>query len=243
MERRPEFDSLSETSITVNLGKDASPEVHARIQSLLKELDQNPFRGYQEAVPSYIGVTVFYDPIMLVKTMRCRNVADEVIRLLKERIYLADLQEEKQIGEQITIPVCYDAEFGPDLDHVAKTNGLTREEVIDLHTAKEYLVYMIGFAPGFPFLGGMDERIATPRHGNPRTEIPAGSVGIAGKQTGVYPISTPGGWQLIGQTPLKLFSTDREVPSLLKAGDRVTFKAISKSEFLRKKEVDNGSTH
>ncbi len=186
-------------------------------------------------------MTVFYDPIEVVKKTKCRDGAGEVIRLLKERIDLAGQHEDIQIGEQVTIPVCYDTELGPDLNHVAQANGLTREEVIDLHTANEYLVYMIGFAPGFPFLGGMDERIATPRHGDPRAEIPAGSVGIAGKQTGVYPISTPGGWQLIGQTPLKLFSADREVPSLLKAGDRVTFKAISKSEFLRVKEVDNGS--
>ncbi len=234
MEETPYIYSLSETSVTVNLGNSVSPTVQARVQQLLTNLNHEPFPGYQESVPSYIGLTVFYDP-MKVETA-AGSVATEVKAILKERVNQLGNQAIEQSGNRVTIPVCYDIEYGPDLNDVATKNGLSKEEVIQIHTSGDYLVYMIGFAPGFPFLGGMDERIATPRHAQPRTEIPAGSVGIAGSQTGVYPISTPGGWQLIGQTPLTLFSASREVPSLLCAGDHVTFKQITKEEFLQMKE-------
>ncbi|MBG9783371.1 5-oxoprolinase subunit PxpB [Shouchella lehensis] len=234
MEETPYIYSLSETSVTVNLGNSVSPTVQARVQQLLTNLNHEPFPGYQESVPSYIGLTVFYDP-MKVETA-AGSVATEVKAILKERVNQLGNQAIEQSGNRVTIPVCYDIEYGPDLNDVATKNGLSKEEVIQIHTSGDYLVYMIGFAPGFPFLGGMDERIATPRHAQPRTEIPAGSVGIAGSQTGVYPISTPGGWQLIGQTPLTLFSASREVPSLLRAGDHVTFKQITKEEFLQMKE-------
>ncbi|MFB4212817.1 5-oxoprolinase subunit PxpB [Shouchella sp. JSM 1781072] len=234
MEETPSFYSLSETAVTVNLGSVVSPTVQARVQQLLMDLDNDPFQGYQESVPSYIGLTVFYEPMKIAANEQ--DAASEVISILKERVKQIKDQMNASNGKHVTIPVCYDLDYGLDLDDVAKRNGLTREEVIHIHTSGDYLVYMIGFAPGFPFLGGMDERIATPRHAQPRTEIPAGSVGIAGGQTGVYPFTTPGGWQLIGQTPLSLFSASREVPSLLQAGDRVTFKKISKEEFLQMKE-------
>ncbi|MBO1911088.1 5-oxoprolinase subunit PxpB, partial [Microvirga sp. 3-52] len=116
---------------------------------------------------------------------------------------------------------------GPDLEYVAKSNNLSIEEVIQIHSENEYLVYMIGFAPGFPFLGGMDKRIATPRKETPRLTIPSGSVGIAGKQTGVYPLETPGGWQIIGRTPLDLFLPDMSPPTLLEAGDKIRFMPVS----------------
>ncbi|MED4128041.1 MULTISPECIES: 5-oxoprolinase subunit PxpB [Shouchella] len=234
MEETPSFYSLSETSVTVNLGSTVSPAVQARVQQLLMNLNHEPFPGYQESVPSYIGLTVFYDPMKV--TTKAGSVATEVKAILRERVSHIGNESNRQKGNHVTIPVCYDLEFGPDLSDVATKNGLSREEVIQIHTSGKYLVYMIGFAPGFPFLGGMDERIATPRHAQPRTEIPAGSVGIAGSQTGVYPIATPGGWQLIGQTPLTLFSANREVPSLLSAGDHVTFKQITKEEFIQMKE-------
>lgn len=234
MEETPSFYSLSENAVTVNLGSLVSPTVQARVQQLLMDLDHDPFIGYQESVPSYIGLTVFYEPMKIVGNEW--GAASEVISILKGRVKQIEDQTNSVKGSHVTIPVCYDRDYGLDLDDVAKRNGLTREEVIHLHTSGDYLVYMIGFAPGFPFLGGMDERIATPRHAQPRTAIPAGSVGIAGGQTGVYPFTTPGGWQLIGQTPLTLFSASREVPSLLQAGDRVTFKEISKEKFLQMKE-------
>ena len=131
---------------------------------------------------------------------------------------------------RIEVPVCYEGEFAPDLDQVASHCNLSSEEVINLHTAAIYDVYFLGFAPGFPFLGGMDKRLSTPRLESPRLEIPAGSVGIAGEQTGIYPLSTPGGWQLIGHTPVSLVDFNDDSPTLLKPGDRLRFKAISYKE-------------
>ncbi|HET6872400.1 MAG TPA: 5-oxoprolinase subunit PxpB, partial [Sporolactobacillaceae bacterium] len=131
----------------------------------------------------------------------------------------------------VNIPVCYGGEWGPDLDHVAAVNGLSPEEVIRIHSEGVYLVHMIGFAPGFPYLGGLSKEISTPRRETPRLVIPKGSVGIAGDQTGVYPLETPGGWQLIGRTPINLFNPNSETPSLLKAGDFVRFVPISPSEW------------
>jgi inhibitor of KinA len=136
----------------------------------------------------------------------------------------------------VEIPVLYGGEYGPDLEYVASFHKISAEEVIQIHTESECLVYMIGFAPGFPFMGGMDERIATPRRESPRTAIVPGSVGIAGKQTGIYSLETPGGWQIIGRTPLELFRPDLNPPTLLKAGDRIKFFPISPEEFNTFKE-------
>jgi KipI family sensor histidine kinase inhibitor len=132
----------------------------------------------------------------------------------------------------IEIPVCYGGEYGEDLSNVSSHNNITDDEVVKIHTSKEYLIYMIGFTPGFPYLGGMDERIATPRLSKPRIKIVGGSVGIAGAQTGVYPVDSPGGWQIIGRTPLKLYDALREKPILLKTGDYIKFTSISKEEFI-----------
>ena len=133
----------------------------------------------------------------------------------------------------VEIPVCYGGELGPDIDTVAATNNLTVEEVIELHCEPEYLIYAVGFSPGFPFLGGLPERLYTPRLETPRTLVPGGSVGIANNQTGIYPVASPGGWQLIGRTPVKLFAPWRQNPFLYQAGDRLKFKPISTDEYDR----------
>lgn len=131
----------------------------------------------------------------------------------------------------VVIPVCYGGEFGPDLEEVARFHGMTEDEVIAIHAQGRYRVYMIGFAPGFAYLGGLSPEIATPRRATPRTHVPAGSVGIAGNQTGVYPLATPGGWQIIGRTPLALFRPHHEEPSLLRAGDIVQFCPITEEQY------------
>jgi len=136
-----------------------------------------------------------------------------------------------QQPEIVEIPVCYGGEYGPDLGFVAEHNGLSQEEVIKIHSEGRYLTYMVGFAPGFPYLGGLSEKIAAPRKESPRLKIPEGTVGIAGNQTGVYPITTPGGWQLIGRTPFRLFHPGKNPPTLLKAGNIVVFKPISEQEY------------
>ncbi len=142
----------------------------------------------------------------------------------------------------IEIPVLYGGEMGPDIQNVAEHNGKTVEEVIQIHTSEEYLIYMIGFIAGFPYLGGMSKEIATPRLKSPRVKIDGGSVGIAGEQTGVYPVDSPGGWQLIGRTPLKLYDAEREKPVLLEAGQYIKFKSVTPEEYdAILKAVEDGS--
>jgi len=152
-----------------------------------------------------------------------KAILKELLTNMKETV-----DEKKKV---IEIPVCYGGSFGPDLEIVAKHHHLTPEQVIHIHSKPKYLVHMIGFAPGFPYLGGLNEEIATPRRQSPRVKIPAGSVGIAGNQTGVYPIESPGGWQIIGRTPVKLFNPHKTPPTLLQTGNYITFKPISRKEY------------
>lgn len=135
------------------------------------------------------------------------------------------------------IPVCYGGEYGPDIANIAEHAGLTEEEVIRIHSSKDYLIYMLGFLPGFTYLGGLDERLHTPRLANPRIRISAGSVGIGGSQTGIYPLDSPGGWQLMGMTPVKTYDPDREVPILVEAGDYIRFVPVDEEEYLRIKDA------
>lgn len=164
------------------------------------------------------------------------SLFDIVTRLLKDRLKRIEDQE-SPVVRKVTIPVCYGGDYGPDLAFVAQYNNLSEREVIHLHSSGTYPVYMIGFAPGFPYLGGLPKQLNAPRRPSPRASIPAGSVGIAGSQTGVYPISTPGGWQLIGRTPIKLFQPERKEPSVLSAGDIVVFKPITDNEFDEYQEI------
>ncbi|AXF56331.1 5-oxoprolinase subunit PxpB [Salicibibacter kimchii] len=231
---------LSETAINIVFGTKIDPKIHRHTKKMMNVLEDAPFEGYLECVPSYVGLTVFYDPVTVFHTMEKNDSPSTyVMEQLREKAReIGDATEDEDEGDVVTIPVCYEDSFGPDLSHVAEENNLSKEEVIHIHTSGEYLVYMIGFAPGFSFLGGMSKKIATPRRSEPRTKIPAGAVGIAGVQTGVYPLETPGGWQLIGQTPLKMFDSNREQPSLLKSGDTVYFKAITRAEFESYEEGD-----
>lgn len=223
---------LGDQAILIEFGKEIDNTVRGRILSFTKKLEQASFPWMIEYIPAFTTVTIIYDPILLDQASSPYHAAKkEICHMLRDN---NAIQEE--VFRTISIPVCYEDEFAPDLAHVAEVNSLSKEEVIAIHTANEYTVYMIGFAPGFPYLGGMPETIACPRKENPRGKIPAGSVGIAGGQTGVYPIETPGGWQIIGQTPLALFTPEKEEPSILKAGDRVAFTAVSKAEFYRIKE-------
>ncbi|AVM22728.1 5-oxoprolinase subunit PxpB [Bacillus pumilus] len=236
------FHPLGDAAIVIQAGADICEEIHERVVQLFSCIEQHPFVGYVEAVQAFTNVTVFYEPYTVHQSAQLQKVdlspyewVKNYIETLLEEKWREDVHTERRIVE---IPVCYGGELGPDLEEVARINGLTPEEVVRIHTAGTYLVYMIGFAPGFPFLGGLSEKIAAPRRETPRMSIPKGSVGIAGKQTGVYPISTPGGWQLIGQTPLSLFLPDRAVPSLLKAGDEVRFVQMSEKEFFSMKEAE-----
>ncbi|WP_139796188.1 5-oxoprolinase subunit PxpB [Sporomusa malonica] len=217
---------FGETAIMVEFGKGIHPELHRKVKALNDYLDQYPFAGMVEYVAAFASVTVFYDPIKLT----CEAAAS----LLQEIVNTLEQQEEVK-PRIVEIPVCYGGEFGPDLEFVAQHNGRTVNEVIEIHAGGQYLVYMLGFAPGFPYLGGMSERIAAPRRTSPRPAIPAGTVGIAGMQTGVYPITTPGGWQLIGRTPLDLFCPNDNPPTLLQSGDMIKFRPILLEEYWKLK--------
>ena len=190
---------------------------------------QNHFKGFVETVPAYASLAVFYDMETVKKNYPANNIVFDFVRMFAEQL-LATINDLPPVllQEIITIPVYYN---GVDLSLIAKEHQLTEEEVIDIHTSKTYRVFMIGFLPGFTYMGSVDERIATPRKSSPRIKVPAGSVGIAGFQTGIYPLESPGGWQLLGQTPVKIFDKEKSSPCLLKAGDSVQFISISKSTF------------
>jgi inhibitor of KinA len=160
------------------------------------------------------------------------DVAGWLGERVKDALLKAKHNKGASEGRTVELPVCYGGEFGPDLATVAEHAKLSPEEVIKRHCAGNYLVYLVGFSPGFAYLGGLAKELATPRHATPRPRVPAGSIGIGGEQTGVYPVSTPGGWNLIGRTPLRLFLPEQDPPVMLRAGDRVKFRAISMEEFV-----------
>jgi inhibitor of KinA len=232
----PRILPFGESAILIEFGQGIHPEIHHRVKVLTEYLDTYPLPGIIEYVSAFSSVTIFYNPLE-VKKIYAETINEQgalsfdiLAPLLKGII--AKLGDGVDYAPRtVEIPVCYGGEFGPDLEYVAEHNKITVDEVIRIHASAQYLVYMIGFAPGFPYLGGMPEEIATPRRQSPRISIPAGTVGIAGMQTGVYPIATPGGWQLIGNTPLELFRPHENPPSLLQSGDHIRFCPISRKEY------------
>ncbi|HID61798.1 MAG TPA: 5-oxoprolinase subunit PxpB [Anaerolineae bacterium] len=219
---KPRFLLAGDSALVVEFSNEISEQVNRGVHALACALEKNPLPGLGEAVPTYRSLLIHYDPLRL----SCEEVRAFVSDVLQKGEEV--LEHESRVVE---IPVVYGGEFGPDIEFVAEYNSLSVEEVVRIHSAATYLVYMLGFSPGFAYLGGMSEAIATPRLETPRTLVPAGSVGIAGQQTGIYPIATPGGWRLIGRTPLKLFDPKSDPPTLLKAGDTVRFTPISEGEY------------
>ncbi len=223
---------LSEHALTLEFGHEISENLLQQITSFNALINRNPFTGFRTSVPAYSTISVFYDPIQVIRAADLPGIDcfDKVSAYLYQLTNDADNQPGTP-DNLITIPTCYGGAYGEDLEAVAALHHLSAGEVISLHSAAIYKVYMIGFVPGFAYLGGMSAQLATPRKPTPRKVIPAGYVGIAGMQTGVYPLATPGGWQLIGRTPLTLFDAARARPALLKAGDLVTFKPIDHQQF------------
>lgn len=211
----------------LSYGNIINQNVSESILALHQKLNTKPFPGFIESVPAYASLAVFYDIVLIRqsnKTTAFDFVKDFIISILKENISTPGTTE-KNI---ITIPVYYN---GEDLEYVASIHQLTIEEVINLHTGTTYHVYMTGFLPGFAYMGTVNEKIVTPRKDKPRLNVSAGSVGIAGEQTGIYPFDSPGGWQIIGTTPLKIFDIAKDNPCLLKAGDKIQFTTIDKNDF------------
>lgn len=211
-------------AVVAEFGNEISEDINKKVISFMRAIEISNLKGIvTEMVPTYRSLMISYNPLKidfdsLIESLKKIENNLESIELPKPKIH--------------EIPVCYDKVFGIDIENVASHNNLTVNDVIKIHTSRDYLIYMLGFTPGFPYLGGMDERIATPRLEIPRTKIYAGSVGIAGSQTGVYPIDSPGGWQIIGRTPLKLYDEKREEQILLRAGDFIKFVPITLDEFI-----------
>ncbi|HQW42873.1 MAG: 5-oxoprolinase subunit PxpB [Chitinophagaceae bacterium] len=221
--------SLGDAAITVDFGNYIDIDINKEVIARFNQLQQTPLPGMIEAVPAYSSLTVYYDVAAIRKLNPGLTAFETMQQLLEERLKQPILQKD---GEEriIKIPVCYDTEFASDIQQLAAVKNISVEEVISFHTAKSYNVYMLGFLPGFAYMGEVDEKIATPRKSQP-VNVAAGSVGIAGKQTGIYPLASPGGWQIIGRTPLKLFNAASLAPTLLRVGDLVQFYPINKSEF------------
>jgi KipI family sensor histidine kinase inhibitor len=208
------FVRASDHSLLVRLGQEISLEHHRQVVRLLRLLQESAIPGVRDLSPAYSSILIRFHPLELTHAE-----VEARLRELWPKLESVELPEPKRVE----IPVSYGGEFGPDIEDVARHCGLSVAEVIALHSGVEYRVYFLGFSPGFAYLGGLAEALATPRLAKPRREVPAGSVGIAGQQTGVYPLATPGGWRLIGRTSLRLFDARREPMSLLEIGDLVRF--------------------
>lgn len=219
-------------ALVVQFGERIAPEVFAEVQSLKLSLQGALPSGIIELVPTYRSLMIVYDP----DRVSYDQLKEEVIALWPQETIALDQ------GRIVVIPTCYGGAFGPDLDELSELVGLSPQEVVAEHGARDYLIYMLGFTPGFPYLGGLSERIACPRLSSPRTLVPAGSVGIAEQQTGIYPLDTPGGWRLIGRSPLRIFDPAAEQPFLLQAGDWLRFVSIDPDDYARiEAEIAAGS--
>lgn len=208
------FLPAGDSSILIEFGNSITPEINAQVTSFARLLKEKDLKGLIDMIPSFCALTVNY----CTKDWTYDQLVKELKELLKNPTDI-----DKSEPKIIEIPVYYGGEYGPDLELVAENSGLSQDEVIKLHSGKDYLIYMIGFMPGFPYLGGLDEKIHTPRLKNPRLKITAGSVGIGGAQTGMYPTESPGGWNLIGRTDVQLYNPNNEQMVLFEAGDYIRF--------------------
>ncbi|PYK14658.1 MAG: kinase inhibitor [Verrucomicrobia bacterium] len=214
--------------------EDAPEETLDEVLRTFQRIRNAAIPGVIELAPAYTSVSVFFDPITVTKAIEAPDkLFDWVVKRIRAAVAggVDPGWTARSPSRTIEIPVCYDSEFAPDLDHVAEHAKISPIDVVDLHRTGEYRAACIGFVPGFPFLSGLARKLATPRRDVPRKEIPPGSVGIGGAQTGIYPLRSPGGWNLIGRTPLKLFDPTTDPPALLRAGDHVRFRAITREEF------------
>ena len=216
------FLQCGEGALTVHLGDGIDPAINRRVTALQGAIGSAGLRGITDLIPAYADLTVCYDC-----TVISAKALQRQLRRLLDSLSVAG-QDRRRV---FRLPVCYGGDYGPDLDFVCHHSGLSAQEVIALHSAPDYLIYMLGFLPGFAYLGGLDDRIKTPRLQNPRTKIHAGAVGIGGEQTGIYPLSSPGGWRLIGTTPVKPYDPERDEPILYSAGDYIRFVPIDKETF------------
>ena len=221
---------LGDNAILIDFGNELNESINQKLLAIFRKIKEQNIPGVLDVVPAYSSLTIHYDVMKIFEKAKGRAVFDFITDRVK-KIVEDDTEITFEENRKINIPVCYDKEFGIDLSYLANEKNLSVEDVIQLHTTKVYRVYMIGFLPGFAYMGEVDQKIQIPRKENPRTKIEAGSVGIAGAQTGIYPLQSPGGWQIIGRTPLQLFNKEKTEPVLLQPGDQIKFYSISKHEF------------
>jgi len=224
------FTPLGDRAIHIEIGSSIDEDSHRRVRAVCARLDERPVAGMIEYVPAFASVVVHYDPARVGVVADVEPPYARMVAAL--RATLAGVRDGVlPPSALVEIPVCYGGELGPDLEDVARRHALSPDDVVRLHAGGDYLVYMVGFMPGFAYLGGLPEQLVTPRRSEPRMRVPTGTVGIGGSQTGVYPMESPGGWNLIGRTPRRMFLPTREPPTLLRRGDRVRFRPIGLDEF------------
>ena len=225
----PRLLHAGESCIVVEFGNSIDMEINERVQALRKKIESSPFAGFLETVPTYRSLAVCFDPL---KISSFENLEKSLLQMSE------NLETGKEKDEELLIvPTCYEGDFAPDIGKVAEHAGLSVDEVVRRHSGTDCYCYMLGFVPGYSYLGGMDTTLETPRLKEPREKIPAGSVAIGGKQTGIYPIESPGGWNLIGKTPLCLFAPKRNPAIFLEAGMWVRFVPIDAAEFERQAAI------
>ncbi|MEO6334579.1 MAG: 5-oxoprolinase subunit PxpB [Pyrinomonadaceae bacterium] len=228
MEGSPKIFPLGDSCVTVNFGNEISLELNKRAISLASHFSNNPFPGFVEAVPAYSSIAIFYN---IAEVRHNFSEADSAFDAISGLVNSALRLEDQSLlsgGRVIEIPVDFGADAALDIEFVTEHCGISQTEVIERFTAKTYRVYMLGFLPGFAYMGEVDESIAVPRRGSPRIKVPKGSVGIASRQTGIYPLESPGGWQIVGRTNVEMFSFDRDSPCLLAPGDDVRFVPVAR---------------
>lgn len=219
---------LGDSALIIDFGNVIDAEINKIVNSLFYQLTKQRISGVIEIIPAYSSLTIYYDVFSI--RQKTETTAFEWISATIKKLLESEQKVVEQNVRSVKIPVCYEKEFAPDLEFIAEQNKISIPEIIQLHTSVEYRVYMLGFLPGFAYMGMVDEKISCARKSKPNT-VEAGSVGIAGRQTGVYPLRSPGGWQILGRTPLQLFDKNKEEPTLFHVGDIVQFYSITKDEF------------
>ena len=221
---------LGDQALVIDFGNIISESINKAVVSLFRQFKQHPLKEIEEVIPAYSSLAVFYDvPFILSESENSKSAFEQMSELIRD--YLGNVESSvSDNGRVFDIPVCYDEEWATDLKWMAEEKDITIKKIIELHTSITYRVYMLGFLPGFAYMGEVDEILATPRKSKPM-QVKWGSVGIAGRQTGIYPFDSPGGWQIIGRCPKKIFNHDKEDPVFFQPGDSVKFYSITRDEF------------
>lgn len=225
----PRILPTGDRALTVEFGNEIDERINARLMDFIRVLSNEKIKGIDEFIPSFRSILIHYNPCIL---------SFEEMRGHIEKALKKPFREASHKKIIVEIPVCYEGEYAPDIKFVADHAGISTDDVIKIHTSKPYLIYMLGFQPGFPYLGGLDERIHTPRLASPRIKLEAGSVGIGGSQTGLYSMESPGGWQIIGRTPVRCYNPDRQNPIPYQAGEYIQFVPVTKEEYARTADED-----